>query len=150
MLSTQSNPYEPPSFGNSTVVRAFPAANVYEWEGHSISVSAEMIPKFLPLIGQFRISIDGGAPFTSSQLRWQERFEFVIKDSGRDIPALFQTYGTGFGRQPFRIFVNGNLVVDSILEVKRGRIGFLIGVLIGMAVLPAVAVVAIVLLRMFG
>lgn len=95
--------------------------NVYEWRGHSISVSAEMIPKFLPLIGQFWISIDGGAPFASRQLRLQERLDFVIKDYGRDIPAMLATYGAGFGRQPFRIFVDGKLVVDSIVGAKRGK-----------------------------
>ena len=146
----QPNPYEPPSLGNSTVERVFPADNVYEWEGHSIAVSAELIPKFLPLVGQFWISIDGGAPFTSSQLRLHERFDFVIKNNGRDIPAKFESYGAGFGRQPFRIFVNGKPVVDSIVKVKRGRIGFLIGILIGAAILPAVVVAVIVILRILS
>lgn len=150
MSGAPINPYESPSVGNRTAERAFPVANVYEWEGHSISVSAEMIPKFLPLIGRFWISIDGGAPFTSRQIRLQERFDFVIKDHGRDIPAMFRAYGTGFGRQPFRIFVNGKLVVDSIVDVKRGQIGFLIGVLIGMAILPVVSVVLIVIARILG
>lgn len=146
----QPNPYEPPSFASITVERVFPANNVYEWEGHSISVSAELIPNFLPLVGKFWISIDGGAPLTSSQLHLQERFDFVIKDNGRDIPARLESYGVGFGRQPFRILVNGKPVVDSIVKVKRGRIGFLIGVLIGAAILPALAVVVIVIVSIFG
>jgi hypothetical protein len=151
MLNSQeTNPYEPPNYGNTAEQRSLPAVNVYEWEGHTISVTAELIPKFLPLIGQFWISIDGGTPFTSTRLRWNERIDFVIRDNGREIPAMLESYGTGFGRQPFRILVNGKVVVDSIVAVQRGRIGFLIGVLIGIAILPVLALVVIVFLKMIA
>jgi hypothetical protein len=106
---------------------------ICSWREHTILVTAQMVPRFLPLVGQFFVSIDHGAPITSSQLRWQERFDFTISDSGKEIPATFQSYGFAIGRQPFRIHIDGVLFVESTVPVKRWWIGVMLGVCIGFA-----------------
>ena len=73
-------------------------------------------------------------PMSSSQLRWQERFEFVIAENGRDVPATFEAHGFAIGRQPFRILIDGVLVFESSVTVKRWWPGFLLGICIGLLI----------------
>jgi hypothetical protein len=100
-----------------------------------------MVPRFLPLVGQFHVSIDRGPPITSSQLRWQERFEFTISDNGREVPAVFQSYGFAVGRQPFQIHVDGVLLTDSSVRVKRWWMGVMLGACIGFAIVAVFGIV---------
>ena len=104
------NPYAPAKPEHPVNTNDSSGARVLTWSGHTLSVTAAMIPRFLPLLGAFHVSVDSGSPMSSSQLRWQERFEFVIAENGRDVPATFEAHGFAIGRQPFRILIDGVLV----------------------------------------
>lgn len=133
------NPYEPTRDKSTSGINAPPECH-FALGDHTISVASEMVPWYLPLLGKILVSVDGKAPVSSSQLRWQENFDFTISDKGRDAPATLKSHGFSFGRQPFRIFVDGELVIESSVPVKRWWIGFMLGICIGIAIVVVACV----------
>ena len=90
-----------------------------------------MIPRFLPLLGAFYVTIDGKKTFTSSKLRWNEKFTFEFEHAEGSVRARFESYGFIFGGQRYRLFVDGALIADSRVRVDGWWLTFVLGFGIG-------------------
>jgi len=131
-MSSDVNPYQSPRvpFLQYETDRKF-ASDAHSWQGRQFAVSAKMIPRFFPLLCAFYVTIDGKETFTSSQLRWRERFIFAFEHGERSVTTQFESYGLVFGGERYRLFVDGVLIADSRVRVDRWWIGFFLGIAIG-------------------
>jgi len=94
-----------------------------------------MTPRFLPVLGAFYVTIDGKETFTSSQLRWNERFIFAFEHGDRSVTARFETYGFIVGGERYRLFVDGVLIAESQVKVDGWWIGLVFGIAVVMGLI---------------
>ena len=104
----------------------------FGWKNHVFDVSSAMVPSWLPCLQQFWISVDGGESQTLLQFRFCDRIDFELTTDRGTKSGTFRTAGFGICEVPFQILVSGESVVVGKVTVKNGRLGFCLGVLVGL------------------
>lgn len=110
-----------------------------DWNGHDICVSAAMIPIYLPVLGELRISVDGGPNFISKNIRMQDHVEFEIDHNGETVTGHAETYGIAIRFQRFRIHVEDACIAEAAVQLENGVLGFVLGIFIGMGFMLVVS-----------
>lgn len=116
-MSDDANPYQPPP--DIVDARASHDIAIHHWEGRLIRVSGRMLPRMLWLVGELNVQIDDLDAFTSSQLRWNEKFDFAFDHSDRVVSGRLTTYGIAIGGERYRLYIDNILVAESYIRVKH-------------------------------